>query len=179
MNKKNVMIAVFISLLFVSLMTVNVSAEGLLSDLFNKIKEWFESSPFGGLFSQPVKSMEMIDLTFYPEFFSGNAEDPVNITSETTKIYNFRGGMEIGNNGLTLKESGTGLSVEHTGDSFDINGLRISSLELSGMKLSMVSGNWNETSENGTVRISDFLGNFFYRNGSVELVGNVSKITKG
>ncbi len=179
MNKKNIMVVVFISILFVSLMTVNVSAEGLLSDIFDKLKDWFDSSPFGGLFSQPVKSTEAIDITFYPETFSGESEQPINITSETTNLYNFKGKIDIAGNVLRMKETGTSLSIEHTGNSFNIHDFRIKSLELNNMRLSMVSGNWNETSENGSIKISDFFGKFFYRNGSVELVGNVSKITKG
>ena len=58
-------------------------------------------------------------------------------------------------------------------------GMKLGSLELKNMKLVLTSGNWNETTENGSVTIKDFLGNVVVKDGIIELEGNVSKMIKG
>ncbi len=179
MEKRGLLVIIGVSFLLLSVTAVDVSAEGLLSDVFNKIREWFDSSPFGGIFSQPVKRVEEIDMTFYPESFEKELQSPVNITSVSTNVYNFRGTIGISGRQVSLRESGTALAVECESESFDITGLEIPKLELENMRLMMISGNWNETTENGTVELTDFLGKAFVRNGSIELVGKVSKIIKG
>jgi hypothetical protein len=178
--RKGIFIAFLISFLLVSSFIPSVSAQGFLSDIFEKIKQWFESSPFGNIFAQPVKRMEEIDLTFYPENFSLSLNTFVNITSNSTKISNFKGDLLVSNGYLELKEFGSSLTLEQRiDDLLEIHGLGITNLELKNMKLHMISGNWNETSENGSVKIFDFLGKGIIRKDMVELIGNVSKVIKG
>jgi hypothetical protein len=158
-----------------------VRAEGLLSDIFNGIKKWFESSPLGNLFTAPVKRTEAIKLGFYPETFEFNAADFVNITTTTGEISNFKGtiAMDMKNKVSTLKESGSVLLIKEVIGTISIDGLKLNSLELNGMKLTLASGNWNETTENGSVTINDFLGKGMIKEGFIELEGNVSRISKG
>ncbi|MEE9323225.1 MAG: hypothetical protein V3U72_01645 [Candidatus Aenigmarchaeota archaeon] len=175
-------ITIILVVLFLSIMVITPTAraEGLLSDFFNMIKKWFESSPLGNLFSMPVKRIETIKMSFYPESFEFSMDDFVNISTGTGEISNFKGHMSIdmGNKILVLKEAGSSLSIKETIGEINVEGLKIGSLELKGMKLVLASGNWNETTENGSVTIKDFLGRGLIKEGAIELEGNVSKVIK-
>lgn len=179
MRKVMAMVLVF---LFLSLMFVpSARAEGILSDFFDMIKKWFESSPLGNLFSMPVKRIETLKLSFYPESFEFTADDFVNISMDTSEVSNFKGNVNVDmeNKVMVLKESGSQLSIKKTMGTVNIEGLKINSLELRDMKLVLTSGNWNETTENGSVTVKDFLGDALVKEGVIELEGNVSKLVKG
>ncbi len=180
MEPKIIGVIVIISLLSLSLLPVNASAEGFLSDIFDRIREWFEMSPFGGLFSQPVKRTEEVNLTFYPESFSAEIGSPVNITSNTTGIWNFKGemGVVMARNLMVLREGGTELLIEQRIGDVRIENLKMPSLELTGMKLVLETGNWTQTSEDGSVTMKDFFGNAYIDRGVIRLEGNVSKLDR-
>ena len=171
------LISLFLSITFIP----GVRAEGLLSELFEMIKKWFESSPLGNLFAMPVKRMEMIKLTFYPETFGFQVDDFVNITTETSEISKFKGNVDIDTTKgfVIFKESGSELTIKENLGKVIVEGMKINSLELKNMKLIIISGNWNETTENGSVMIKDFLGNMRIEGKFIELEGNVSKLIKG
>lgn len=177
---KKIITMVLVVLLLSVIVAQPVRAEGLLSDFFDMIKKWFESSPLGNLFSMPVKRIEMIKLSFHPESFEFGSDDFVNISTDTSEVSNFKGniGIDMGSKILVLKESGSTLSIKETIGTINIEGLKINSLELKEMKLTLTSGNWNETTENGSVTIKDFLGNAVVKEGVIELEGNVSKLIK-
>jgi len=181
MNKTHQKIIVVFLFLVIgtSIFSSSVSA-GLLSDFFNKIRDWFESSPLGGLFARPVKRITGIDLTFYPNTFTLKPESVVNVTSESTKVSNFNGEIEVNLEGgfALLKESNSQLRIEEKLGEIEIHGLSLSNLELNNMKLSMVSGNWTETTESGSLKVYDFLGKGLIKSDSIELTGNVSKVSK-
>ncbi|NIP40199.1 MAG: hypothetical protein GTN39_01615 [Candidatus Aenigmarchaeota archaeon] len=181
MNKTHQrMIVVFLFVIIgTSVLASGVSA-GLLSDIFDNIKKWFESSPLGGLFSRPVKRMAEIDLTFYPKNFVLNPESVVNVTSNSTRVSNFKGEIEVNLEGgvALLKESNSPLIIEERIGNVEIHGMSLGSLELKNTKLSMVSGNWTETTESGSLKIYDFLGKALLKTDSIELIGNVSKVSK-
>ena len=173
-------IVVFIfAVIGVSIFASSVSA-GLLSDFFDKIREWFESSPLGGFFARPVKRMTEIDLAFYPKNFVLKPESIVNVSSNSTKITNFNGEIEVNIEGgfALLKESNSRLVIEERIGQIEISGLTITNLELKGMKLSLVSGNWTETTDSGSLKAYDFLGKGVLKHDSIELIGNVSKVSK-
>lgn len=175
-------ITVILMVLFLSIIIAPaVRAEGLLSDIFGAIKNWFESSPLGNLFTAPVKRTEAIKLVFYPETFEFNAADFINITTATSEIANFKGtiAIDMKNKVSTFKESGSVLLIKEGMGAINIDGLKLNSLELKGMKLILSSGNWNETTENGSITINDFLGRGTIKEGLIELEGNVSRINKG
>jgi hypothetical protein len=180
-SMKRAAAAVLAVLFFSMMLTIPTArAEGLLSDFFEMIKKWFESSPLGNLFAMPVKRIEVLKMSFYPENFEFTADDFVNVSTGTSEISNFKGsmGIDMGNKVMVLKEAGSSLSVRETIGEVSIEGLKINSLELRDMKLVLTSGNWNETTENGSVEIKDFLGKGVIREGVIELDGNVSKISK-
>ncbi len=173
--------AVLVVLFFSLMLTIPTArAEGLLSDFFDMIKKWFESSPLGNLFATPIKRIEVVKLSFYPETFEITADDFVNISTGTSEVSNFKGdmGIDMGNKILVLKETGSSLSIKETIGEVSIEGLKINSIEVKDMKLVLTSGNWNETTENGSVIIKDFLGKCVIKEGIIELDGNVSKIIK-
>jgi hypothetical protein len=60
-----------------------------------------------------------------------------------------------------------------------VNGLKLTSLELKDMKLVLTTGNWNETTEKGSVSLNDFLGTGTIKDGLIEIEGNVSRVVKG
>ena len=156
-------------------------AEGLLSDFFGMIKGWFDSSPLGNLFTAPVKRSEAIKLIFYPETFEFNSADPINITTATGEIGNFKGtaSVDMKNKISYFREAGSSLIITENIGTLDISELKISSLELKGMKMVLTSGNWNEATESGTVSINDFLGKATIKDNYIELEGNVSRVVKG
>jgi hypothetical protein len=176
---QKIVVVFLFAVIGISIFSSSVSA-GLLSDIFDSIREWFESSPLGGLFARPVKRMTEIDLTFYPETFVLKPESMVNITSGSTKIFGFNGEMEVSIEGgfALMKEINSQLTIEERLGEMEISGLALSSLELKGVKLSMVSGNWTETTDSGSLKMYDFLGRGIITSDSIELVGNVSKISK-
>lgn len=177
---KRVITVILVGLLLSITFAPTAKAEGFLSDFFNMIKNWFESSPLGNLFSTPIKRIETVKLSFYPDTFEFNVEEAVNMSTETTEISNFKGqmGIDMANKILTLKEAGTSLIIKETIGEVNINGLKIGSLELNELKLVLISGNWNETTENGSVTIKDFLGDVIIKEGVIELEGNISKMIK-
>ncbi len=177
-HRKVLAVSIFI-IMGISLFSSSASA-GLLSDFFDKIREWFESSPFGNLFARPVKRMTEIDLTFYPKSFVFKPESMVNLTTDSTRILNFNGEIELDlEKGLAiLRESNSQLRIEEKIETMEIQGLSLGSLELRNMKLTMISGNWTETTESGSLKMYDFLGKALLKPDSIELIGNVSKVVK-
>ena len=60
-----------------------------------------------------------------------------------------------------------------------IEGLSIADLSLTSMRIELISGEWNETSQNGSVSIQEFLGTALVTMDGIELDGNVSRLVKG
>ena len=178
--KKAITFVMLVLFLSVSILP-GVRAEGLLSDFFDMIKKWFESSPLGNLFTVPVKRVETIKLSFYPESFEFSAQDFINMSTTTSEVSNFKGGISIdmNNKAVTFTEAGSSLVMKETLGVINVYGMKLSALELKGMKLALSSGNWNETTENGSVTINDFLGTGVIKEGVIELEGNVSRVVKG
>jgi hypothetical protein len=158
-----------------------VRAEGLLSDIFNSIKGWFESSPLGNIFTSPVKRTEVIRLGFYPETYEFTPTDFVNVSTNTSGLSNFKGtiSVDLKNKISTFKESGSTLLIRESIGEISIDGLKLASIDLKGMKLALFSGNWNETTENGSVTLNDFLGKGTIKEGYIEFEGNASRVNRG
>jgi hypothetical protein len=178
MRKFVAMGIVFIFL--VSLTAQSVRAEGVLTDFFDMIKKWFESSPFGNIFSMPVKRTERVRMTFYPQAFEFDVTEGVNVSSNETSILDFRGtiSVDMPNNLMSSKSSESPIVINQIIGEITIEGLKINVLDIKGMKLELTSGNWTETADNGSITIRDFLGMGIVRKGSIELEGNVSKTDK-
>ena len=179
---KKVVVIVMVALLLSVYIPRGARAEGgLLSDFFDMIKKWFESSPLGNIFNAPVKRIETIKLGFYPESFEINAADPINMTTASSGIYNFKGKLSIDmkNRLVLMQETGSSLVIKESIGTINVDGLKLNSLDLKGMKLVLTTGNWNETTDNGSVVINDFLGKGTIKDGFIEIEGNVSRVVKG
>ncbi len=178
---KRVVAVLIVALLLSITMAQGVRAEGLLSDFFGMIKSWFESSPLGNIFNAPVKRTETIKLGFYPESFEFNAAEPVNMSTNSSEISNFKGSVSVDmkNKVVVMQETGTSLLIKESLGTISVNGLKLTSLELKDMKLVLTTGNWNETTEKGSVSLNDFLGTGTIKDGLIEIEGNVSRVVKG
>lgn len=176
-------VAVLLVVLLLSIYVPGVvrAEGGLLSDFFGMIKKWFESSPLGNIFNAPVKRIETIKLGFYPESFDFNAAEPVNMSTNSSEISNFKGSVSVDmkNKVVVMQETGTGLMIKESLGMISVNGLKLTSLELKDMKLVLTTGNWNETTEKGSVSLNDFLGTGTIKDGLIEIEGNVSRVVKG
>lgn len=156
-------------------------AEGMLTDFFDMVKNWFDSSPLGNMFTSPIKRNDAIKLAFYPETFEFVTTDMINITTITSEIGNFKGTayVDMKNRAIYFREAGSSLMIKEVIGIVNIGSLKISSLELKNMKLSLASGNWNENTESGSISINDFLGKAVIKDGYIEIEGNVSRMVKG
>ena len=182
MGKETGLFVVFVVLLLSStILVTSVSGEGFLSDILENIKKWFESSPFGNILSAPVKSTEEVVLVFNSDGFALEIPTPVNITTNTSRIINFKGMLKVDNEEgkAIFTQSGSSLSVEESIAGITINNLMLDALELNSREVHIMSGNWNETSQNGSVEMKDFVGRAILTHSTIKLQGNVSKISKG
>jgi hypothetical protein len=169
---------VFAALLLVSAVLVSSSkTSDFFSDLSRNINEWLKKSPFGGFFEIPVKSVNPVEFTFYPEQFELKPDNIVNITLGNTTIFNFKGvfNLNFKGNRLEMKETGSNLIIAQSGG-FVIKELIIGKLSLSDMKFDVHSEKVNITVENSTVEIFDFIGNGMIEGNGIKLIGNVSKV---
>lgn len=177
---KKLLATILVFLFLLSMTAQPVRAQGILTDFFEMIKNWFESSPLGNLFAMPIKRIETISLSFYPQTFEFDIGEYANITTNTSEISNFKGKMNVdmASKSMYLQEEGTSLMIREYIGEIRVDDFKISSLDLKNMKLVISSGNWNETTENGSVTIRDFLGNAIVKDGMITLEGNVSRIDK-
>lgn len=170
---------VFAALLLVSAVLVSSSkTSDFFSDISNKINEWLKKSPFGGFFEIPVKSVNPVEFTFYPEQFELKPDNFVNITLGNSTIFNFRGifYLDLKENKFEIKETGSSLIIRPSNAGFVINDLKIGKLALTDMKFNVQSEKVNITVENSTVEIFDFIGNGMIEGNGIKLIGNVSKV---
>jgi len=157
---------IMVSFLLATVLAAPQAKAGFFSDLVN------------GIFSSKPSNME-ISLTFYPGDFNLNYEDSINISSETAGIDNFRGTFEIKpSEGFMLKQKNSDLVIQLKTENLTINNIRINEISLENTKLNLVSGNWNETSENGSIMIKNFVGKAFISRNKIEMTGNVSSLEK-
>jgi len=77
-----------------------------------------------------------------------------------------------------LKQKNSDLVIQLKTENLTINNIRINEISLENTKLNLVSGNWNETSENGSIMIKNFVGKAFISRNKIEMTGNVSSLEK-
>lgn len=171
--------AIFAVLIVISSSLVTDVGKGFFSNLTTWVEEGLKSSPIGGLFSMPTRSMEEINLFLYPESITLKPEQAVNISSATTKILNFNGKIVVDfqNQSLGFQEL-SGLIMEQKLEKTIIDSIKITNIKFESMKMNVKSGKWNIITDNGTIEISNFLGKAIIENESIEFKGNVSKIVR-
>ncbi|MBI4020139.1 MAG: hypothetical protein HY367_02300 [Candidatus Aenigmarchaeota archaeon] len=130
---------------------------------------------------------EEIAITFWPEGnHSLKSKEAVTVYSGGAVIYGFNGEITLDAPGaaelrqatVLLKEDGSPLHAAFATNTV-IDGLMLGKTGLAG-KISMASGNWNYTSENGSVTFSSFSGQALISpsSGIITLNGNVTGLDK-
>ena len=150
MNSRNFVVIVSIFLITSTFFMATANAQDFFSQIMENIRQWFESSPFGNIFSSPLKSTERLSLAFYIDDFSLEIPKPVNITTNTSRIKEFTGTLEVSKKeNVAYFNEESGLVIEQKIDYIEIENLVIPSYQLTDKKLEIMSGNWNENTDNG------------------------------
>lgn len=176
--------AIFGILLFFTSVFMGIfDFRSLLSKGFGGMGEWMKNSPFSGIldiFSRPGESIHEVDIYLYPKNLSLNLKENANITLNSTKISNFKGEINIDfvKKEIELRYLDSPFELQSTLENVKIENVKIKEMEFRNLKMNVVSKEWNSTSENGTIKILDFIGDSFISNGYIELKGNVSKLLK-
>lgn len=172
--------AVFIALIIVSYVVIGVPGirdffGGIASSMGNAL----ESSPFGGLFSSSGVKKTQVELTLYPDSFSFKPELPVNISlGDGTVLQDFRGeiSLNLESETISLKQEGTNLVINPKLDLIQVEGLKLSRLDLKEINAQVKSGDIDTKVENGTLEVLDFLGSGSISRDGIVLSGNITKI---
>ncbi len=148
---------------------------GLLSGIIEKISSWFSGSPFGGFLEQPEARSSTVQVILYPDEFSLKPESSVDLSAGGTEVTGFSGtmGADFLNHTMTLSEEGSSLKVTLPMESIVLDGMRITSLSLAGMRFEIVP---NMTTDNGTLEMGNFLGRMEFKPDRIEMFGNVSML---
>jgi hypothetical protein len=183
MEGRKALILIMCAVVALSMFSSSVAAEGFLSEIFKTISDWFSMSPFGNVFqTQPEKGSEEVTITFFPESFMLSLENPVNITSNLTSIFNFKGELNViltnQSKAMLLREKGSSLIVEQRIDTVVVKDVVIPEFELKNTKLVLVTGNWTETSESGVLKIYSFMGTMTVKKNLIEMKGNITRFEK-
>ncbi|GAF85839.1 unnamed protein product [marine sediment metagenome] len=171
--------AVFIALIVVSYVVIGVPGiREFFGSAASGIGRLLESSPFGGLFSSGSIKKTPAEITLFPDSFSLKPELPVNISAGDTLLQDFRGEIAVNleNDTISMKQEGSSLVISPRLELVVIKGLKISRLELEGMRANVKSGDVNTSIENGTLEILDFLGEGRITSDYIKLSGNVTRI---
>lgn len=173
-----ILAAAFSALLIVSIALVgNTGVKDLFGDLAGRITDWMGGSPISIPGGKAGTNAVLIIL--YPKNFTLKPETKLNLTLGESYFENFNGEVfvDFESGKISLKEKGSSFSVSSPIQPFAIQDLKISNLQLAGMKFSLQSSQSSINNENGTMNIQGFLGTFSIGNSTITLQGNVTKIT--
>lgn len=171
--------AVFIALIIVSYVVIGVPGiREFFGGLASRVGSALEGSPFGGLFSSSGIKKTPAEITIYPDSFSLKPELPVNISAGDTGLQDFRGeiSVDLVNGTISMRHEGSSLVITPRLDTILIEGLKISKLNLEGIRANVRSGDVDTMVENGTLEVLDFLGEGRVTRDSIVLSGNVTKV---
>ncbi len=166
------------ALILVAAFVAGDSQTNFLSDIINRIGGFLGSSPFGGLFSS-TEEPQPVDIIIYPENLSLHL-DKNNITLNSIELSEFTGDVSIdfSNKKISLSQKGSQLKLTAPIEKVTIEGLKIPKLLAENMRLEVVSGKYNITSNNGTIEVFNFFGQATITPQNIELMGNVTKIER-
>lgn len=171
--------AVFIALIIVSYVVIGVPGIGdFFGGIASKVGEALEGSPFGGIFSSSGIKKTPAEITLYPDSFSLKPELPVNISSGDTGLQDFRGeiSIDLANGTISMRQEGSSLVISPRLELLTIEGLKISRMDLEGIKANVRSGDVDTLVENGSLEILDFLGEGRITREYIMFSGNVTKV---
>lgn len=179
-----IMAASLAALLFVS--SVFVGDFGLrefFGTITEKLGEWLGNSPFGGLFTAPTSSVidaDVVSLKIYPETFTLRPDHPVNITFGTHTITDFTGDISVDyvGNVLAFDEANSQLVLEMPIETTAVEGMFIKKLVIDNEKIDVSTGDWEISSNNGSIELYDFDGIAEIDSGMIALSGNISKLVR-
>ena len=176
-----ILAAVFAILIVAS--SALVSNSGIKDTFLNStgnIGDWLGGSPFGSLFQTPQKEMTWVKIDIKSGQIGLVMESPVNITSDSSSIKNFKGDMNIDfdTNSSQFILSGTDFVMDTKIERMKIEGVRISSLVLDNIDYVVESEKSSVTGTDDRLEIHDFAGDITI-DGSLMLEGNVSVVKNG
>ena len=144
-------------------------------DILDNLSDWLGSSPFGGFFSSPNLKTYEVDITLYPDEISLEPDLKINLSSDDTKINDFKGVLKFNFNEqkIFLEETGTSLKFELPLKNIEIDNLKLNSFFIDNINLRIAP---DIISENGSVQLQNFYGKLTVTSESMKFKGNVSKI---
>lgn len=159
-----------------------IGGEGFLALLaggLGQIGSFLGSSPFGDLFSTARGEANPMVVTIYPPNFTVMVDRPATVLLGETQLDDFKGTVETDFDAdtITLTTSGD-LAITSPVIDTKITPFTVKQLILEGIKMKVRSGNWDISSENGSIEISHFEGSMLIdqENSSISFLGNVSSI---
>ena len=181
MIEKNIIVMAFVALLILSaIFATSVIAGNIFSDIFNAIGKWFKKSPVGSLFYTPIKRSEEVMVVFYPKRFELLPEEEINVSYGDIEIRGFEGRITVDyeNNHTLFEQKGGKPVIKSVIKSGSIDGFSMGNIKIDNMRIEVTKDGWNESSENGSVEISNFFGRVEFTENSIRLHGNATRFTK-
>lgn len=175
-----ILAAAFSALIVISMVLVgNSDLKDRFGSIVGKLSDWLGGTPVslpGGI---GKSSSSIVSVTLYPNNFTLNPDTKLNLTLGDSYFENFNGqvSFDFQANKIYLKEKSSSFTVSSPIQDFVMQDFKISRLTLSGMKFTVQSVQSNITNENGSLDIQGFQGIFSVGNSSINLYGNVTKIT--
>jgi len=170
--------AVFIALIVVSYIVIGVPGiRDFFGGIASTVGDALESSPFGGLFSSSGVKKTPVELTLRPESFSLKPELPVNVSlGDGTVLNDFKGELVLVNGTMQLKQEGSSLVISPKLNLIEIEGVKLSRLELEGMEVEVKSEEIDTKVDGGSLEVLDFIGSGRISKEGIVLSGNVTRI---
>jgi hypothetical protein len=173
-----ILAAAFSALLVISIVLVgNTGVKDMFGGIIGKITDWMGGTQIslpGGLGSGKANA---VSVTLYPKNFILTPGYKLNLTLGQSYLESFNGDIifDFDSGQISLRDK-SGLSLSSPMQSFAIQNLSLSRLQIKGMKFA-VHAQTDISSENGTMDIRGFFGTFSVQDSSIALQGNVTKIT--
>jgi hypothetical protein len=175
-----ILAAAFSALIVISMVLVgNSDLKDRFGSIVGKLTDWLGGTPVslpGGIGNAKDNS---VSITLYPMNFTLNPDTRLNLTLGESYFENFNGqvSFDFQTNKIYLKEKSSTFMVSSPMQNFVMEDFSISRLTLKEMKFTLMSSQSNITNENGSLDIQGFSGTFSVQNSSINLAGNVTKIT--
>ena len=179
-----ILAASFAALLFVSTLLIGDFGIGdFFTTVSEKLGEWLGNSPFSGMFTTTkpvVTGPDTINVRIQPETFVLRPDQPINISFDNREITGFSGTITVNytDNRIIFDESNSDLSMTMPLETIKIEGLAFRKLDITEMQMETEAGEWDFSTENGSIEIHDFFGTGEITPKAIEIKGNISKLVR-
>ena len=173
-----ILAAAFSALLVISMVLVgNTGLKDSFGGIVGRLTDWLGGTPISIPGGSGKPGTNAVSITLYPKNFTLTPESKLNLTLGDSHFENFNGlvTFDFQSGKISLQEK-SGFSVSSLLKDFTVPDLKLSRLQISGMKFT-VRTQTDISSENGTMDIQGFSGSLSLGNSSIILSGNVTKIT--